>query len=55
MWPSLGDAVTASFATEYDEQADDESEASFLCSECPKTFPPKRNLVRHTKSVHGKN
>ena len=24
MWPSLGDAVTASFATEYDEQADDD-------------------------------
>ena len=32
-----------------------ESNASFLCSECPKTFPQKRNLVRHTKSVHVKN
>ena len=32
-----------------------ESNASFLCSECPKTFPKKRNLVRHTKSLHVNN
>ena len=32
-----------------------ESNTSFLCSKCPKTFPHKRNLVRHVTSVHVEN
>ena len=32
-----------------------EANTSFLCSKCPKTFPHKRNPVRHVRSVHVQN